>query len=37
LTLSPSQRSPAAPSIHRDRPPKRDRSGSREGCDVPYL
>ena len=21
----------------RDRPPKHDRSGSREGCDVPYL
>jgi len=34
LTLLRSQRSPAASSIHRDRPPKRDLSGSREGCDA---
>ena len=40
LPLPLSQRSPAAPSIHRDRPPKRDRSGSRKAvmcliCNTP--
>ena len=33
LPLRPSQRSLAAPPIHRDPPPTRDRFGSRESCE----